>query len=211
MTVDVSKLAIERSPLTDKPRGHVIDHLKMTLSDDNGIAYYFFDFSRKESLSAVTFLRSMLHQLIRNETLSPDIQRLLETTFGLHGNREPDTGDLEMLITKLCSKLGNVIFIIDGIDEAEQNDRRLVLRFLKNIEQSRLNIQFFVAGQPEVDMTAVFGNCHTVRLRPHDLQIDINTFIDYQVEKEHSGVLSVCEPDMIETIKQVLAAKAQGM
>jgi hypothetical protein len=189
----------------------VIDHLKMTLSDDNDIVYYFFDFSRKESLSAVTFLRSMLHQLIRSETLSPDIQRLLETTFGPQGNREPDASELETLIIKLCGKLGNVFFIIDGIDEVEQNDCRVVLRFLKNIGQSRLGVQFFVAGQPEVDMAAVFGNARAVCLRPHDLQTDIKTFIDSQVEKEYSVVLSVCKPDLIKTIKQVLATKAQGM
>ncbi|KAF8241688.1 hypothetical protein K440DRAFT_591719, partial [Wilcoxina mikolae CBS 423.85] len=191
--------------------GHVIDHLRMTLCSDNNIAYYFFDFSRKESLSAVTFMRSMLHQLIRSEILSPDIQRLLEAILGPNGNREPDAGEMETLIIKLCGKLGNVFFIIDGIDEVERNDRRVVLRFLKNIGQSRLGIQFFVAGQPEVDMTMVFGNCHAVRLSPQDLQTDIKTFIDFQVEKEYSGVLSVCEPDLINTVKLVLATKAQGM
>jgi hypothetical protein len=189
----------------------VIDHLKMTLSSNNDIFYYFFDFSRKESLTAVTFLRSLLHQLIRNEILSPDIQRLLEAMFGPNGNREPDTGEMETLIIKLCGKLASVFFIIDGLDEMEQNERRVVLRFLKNIGKSRLGIQFFVAAQPEVDLTAVFGNCHAVRLQPDDLQTDIKTFIDYQMDNEYHGILSVCEPELAKMIKHVLATKAQGM
>ncbi|KAF8252017.1 hypothetical protein K440DRAFT_658299 [Wilcoxina mikolae CBS 423.85] len=182
-----------------------------TILTNNDVFYYFFDFSRKESLSAVTFLQSLLHQLIRSEILSPDIQRFLEAIFGPNGNREPDTGELEALIIRLCGKLGNVFFIIDGIDEVEQNERRVVLRFLKNIGQSRLGIQFFIAAQPEVDMTAVFGNPHAVRLRPDDLQTDIKVFIDYQIENEYHGVLSICGPELIKTIKHVLATKAQGM
>lgn len=189
----------------------MIDHLNMTLPGDCVVVYYFFDSTRKDSLSAVTFLRSLLHQLIHSEILSPDIQRILEAIFEPNGVREPDLDELEMIIIKVCGKLDKIFFIIDGIDEAEQHHRRVVLRFLKNIEQSRSGIQIFVAGQSEVDIAVVFGDIHAVHLKSHDLETDIKTFIDFQLEMAYSGSLSVCEPDLISAVKKALALKAEGM
>jgi hypothetical protein len=162
-------------------------------------------------LSAVTFLRSLLHQLIHTEILSPDIQRILQAIFDPNGVREPDIDELEKIIIKVCGKLGKIFYIIDGIDEAEQNHRRVVLRFLKNIERSRSGIRIFIAGQSEVDIAVVFGNIHAVHLKSHDLETDIETFIDFQLETEYSGVLSVCESDLISAVKKALALKAEGM
>jgi len=189
----------------------VIDHLKRTLPGDCVVVYYFFDFFRKDSLSAVTFLRSLLHQLIHSEILSPDIQRILEAIFDPNGVREPDIDELEKIIIKVCGKLDKIFFIIDGIDEAEEHHRRIALRFLKNIEQSRSGIQIFVASQSEVDIAAVFGNIHAVHLKSHDLETDIKKFIDFQLETEYSGVLSVYEPDLISAVKNALILKAEGM
>jgi len=211
---DASELIFKTLPLTEvHPRAHVIERLKNMLSGDKDmrvVSYYFFDSSKKESLSAITFLRSIMHQLIWSENLSPNIQRRLEAIFGLNGKREPDVDELETLIFELYKKLDKVFLIIDGIDEVEQDDRRIVLRFFKHTEQNQSGIKLFVAGQPEVDMTTVFGSCQAVHLRPHDLETDIRTFIDFQLEKI-SGILSICESDLITTIKRTLALKAQGM
>ncbi len=65
---------------------------------DTAIVYYFFDYSCKESLPVPTFLRSILDQIIKMETLLPHIQRRLESLFvSQTDQREPDIAELERL------------------------------------------------------------------------------------------------------------------
>ncbi|KAF8544009.1 hypothetical protein BDD12DRAFT_977932 [Trichophaea hybrida] len=194
--------------------GHVIDHLMTTRpsEESRAVAYYFFDFRRKESLSILTFLRSILHQVLRIDKISPEIQRRLEEIFiGTTGTREPDLIELQGLITDVCATniQEEVFLVVDGIDEADEGVRKIVLQFLKDM-QLCARVKLFAAGQPEVDIKKVV-RCVTISITPRELEDDIRTFIDVQVEKELNGVLSVHESGLVDKIKDVLAWKAQGM
>lgn len=195
----------------------MIDQVKKSLASekDTGIAYYFFDSAHKESLLPGTFLRSILHQILRTETLNPELQRLLKAIFiGPNGSREPEIHELETLILKLCNKLQKLIIIVDGINEAEQDDRKLVLHFLKHIQQSRAVIKLFVASQPEVDVPAFFNDDQLthINIRTDDTRLEIDDFINVRVEKEAKhGSLVCCGPAIIDEIKKALKLKAKGM
>jgi len=175
------------------------------------IAYYFFDFRRKESLFTLSFLRSILHQILQIDNISPGIQRRLETIFiGTIGIREPDVIELQKLVADVCttSIQKEVFLVVDGIDEADEDVRKIALHFLKNM---RSRVKLFAAGQPEIDITKLFDSCVTISISARDLENDIWTFINVQVEKELNGVLSPYGSELIETIKSVLAWNAQGM
>lgn len=197
-------------------RGLVIDQLKKTLPNHENtvIIYYFFDLIRKESLSVFTFLRSILHQLIQAETLAPSMLLALETIFiGPNGTREPDIEELESLITELGAVQKEIIIIIDGIGEADPHNRKVILRFLKSLQQ-RIFVKLFISSQLDVDIMKFFNNRQVtqINIKPHDLDPDIRVFIENQVEKEYtSGFLSTCLPDMVHHIKQTLALKAKAM
>lgn len=182
---------------------------------DTAIAYFFFDSAQKESLSPYTFLRSLLHQVLRTDSLNPTLQRRLEAIFiGPNGSREPEIDELETLIFELCNTMPKVIFLVDGINEVEHNDRRLVLRFLKAIQQSQAVIKLFVTCRPEVDVP-IFpkdGQLTHIKIRAHDNRFEIEGFINSRVEKEaKEGSLVVCGPAVIEKIKNVLKMRANGM
>ena len=182
---------------------------------DTVIAYYFFDSAQKDSLSPRTFLRSILHQVLRTESLNPTLQRRLEAIFiGPNGSREPEIDELETLIFDLCNTLQKVVILVDGINEAEQDDRRLVLRFLKAVQQTQAVIKLFVASRPEVDAPIFFsdGQLTHINIRAHDTRPEIEDFINSRVEKEvKDGSLVVCGPAVIDKIKDVLKMKARGM
>ena len=182
---------------------------------DTVIAYYFFDAAQRESLSPCTFLRSILHQVLRTESLNPTLQRRLEAIFiGPSGSREPEIDELERLILELCNTLQKVIILVDGINEAEQDDRRLVLRFLKAVQQSQAVVKLFVASRPETGVPIFFsdGQLTHITIRAHDTRLEIEGFINSRVEKEaKDGSLAVCEPAVIDKIKNVLKMKARGM
>lgn len=181
---------------------------------DTVIAYYFFDSAQKDSLSARTFLRSILHQVIRPVSLNPNLQRRLEAIFiGPNGSREPDIDELETLLFDFCNIQQKVIILVDGINEAEQGDRKLVLHFLKAIQKSQAVIKLFVASRSEVDVPILFSDSQLshINIRAHDTRLEIENFINSRVEKAKDGSLRVCGPAVIDKIKHALKMKARGM
>ena len=195
----------------------MVEQLAKTVSTDQGtiVAYYFLDSIRKESLSVYTFLRSIIHQLIRLETLTPSLQQTLEKVFiGHNGIREPEAEELESLIIDLCATEKRVILIIDGVDEAEQTDRRLIIRFLKSLQKRYPFVKLFISSQLNMEAISFFSDNHVfqIKIKPHDLEKDIRMFIEDRVGKEYtSGSLSICSPDLIDHIKKTLTTKARGM
>ena len=179
-------------------------------------AYYFFDSSQKESLSPYTFLRSILHQVLRTELLNPALQRRLEAIFvGPNGNREPEIDELEELIIGLSDKLQNVTILVDGIDEAEPEDQRLVLHILKNaIEKSQAVIKLFISSRPGVNVPIFFsgnGQLTHVNILAQDTQTEIDKVIRFRVENvAKEGPLAACEPATIDIIIEALRMGACG-
>lgn len=186
----------------------------LTGKTDTVIAYYFFDSTQKESLSPRNFLRSILYQVLRIESLNPTLQQRLKAIFiGSYGSREPEIDELETLVLELSNTVQKVIIIVDGINEVEQNDQKLVLRFLKAIQQSQAAIKLFVASRPEVEIPIASSNGQLthISIRAHDNQLDIDDFIESRVEKEAKhGSLIVCEPAVIDKVKNVLKKRANG-
>jgi hypothetical protein len=179
---------------------------------DKGIVYYFFDSARKDSLSVIHFLRSVLHQLLRIEDITPTIQQRLEAIMGVDGEREPDFDELQPLIVQLCCKLNQVLFLVDGVDEVDIEERKVVFRFLRNVFQAQPKAKFYISSLPEVDTATIARNCKAIHLNPDDLYSDIQTFIDFRLgHPDYSELVLMCGPVVIEEIKESLAIKAQGM
>ena len=170
--------------------------------------------TRRESLSAVTFLRCIIHQLLQVEILTPTTQRRLEKVFCPFGVKiEPEFDEMKMLIIELFKILQKVVIAVDGINEVEQADKVLILDFLR-YTQSYTNIKMFIACEPELDLSSILGTCHVIRIsiRALDLPHDIRKFIDSQVDDQRrSGWSSACKEALIDQIKDTLAAKANGM
>ena len=107
-----------------------------------------------------------------------------------------------------------MLILVDGINEAEQDDQRLVLRFLKAVQQTQAVIKLFVTSRPDVNIPIFLsdGRLTRINIRAHDTRPEIEDFINSRVEKEvKDGSLVVCGPAVIDKIKDVLKMKARGM
>ncbi|MCJ1424468.1 hypothetical protein MMC29_002356 [Sticta canariensis] len=199
--------------------GHVVEWMTKGLASqkDTRIAYYFFDSAQKESLLPGNFLRSILHQLLCIESLIPALQRRLEAIFmGLSGTycREPEIDELETLVLDMCDLLQKTIILIDGINEMEQDNRKLVMRFLKSIQQNQAVIKLFITSRPDVDLLKIFseGQLTRINIQAQDTRAEIENFVNTRVDKEaKNGPLAVCGPAVIDEIKKTLNMKAKGM
>ena len=137
------------------------------------------------------------------------LQRHFDPADGLH---EPTLENLQGLIFEVCSLLNDVYFVVDGLDEAEPDSRIAVLQFLEHVPP---HVKIFVAGQPEIDIAALF-KCSwavTIDITEHDVKEDIRKFIDIRLGQDRAAndVLSSYGPCFTDHVKVALASKAQGM
>jgi hypothetical protein len=187
--------------------------LKKEFSTDKDtiIVYYFFDYSTKASLAVPTFLRSILHQVLTVEKLLPAVQRRLESLFSSEiGQWEVDVDEVASLILDFCSALKTVFLLIDGLDEVDPNDGRVIRNFLKKF-QGIASVKVFITTHPAMDMSAVFSKCRTLKIKPQDVEPDITAFVENQIEECSHEELYRCSPTLLESIKQALILGAQGM
>ena len=201
--------------------GLAIERLSKTtrLDETKIVIYYFFDFIRKESMLTLTFLRSILHQLIdcliSIDKLDPNIQQSLEQLFmNSSGQTEPQVEELEKLMLECCARYKRVYFLIDGIDEADQVNKRYIFRFLKKIQLYCPSVKLFISGQLDTITMKAFGHnqVFSIKIKSQDLDSDIRVFTENQIEHERKfGVLTNCLPELIGLIKQFLTSHAHGM
>ena len=176
------------------------------------VAYFFFDYRWKESLSAITFLRCILHQVLQMDGVSSGIRKRLERHFGdAYDSQDPTLENLQELIFDVCSSLNEVFFVVDGLDEAEPDCRIAVVQFLECMQP---HVKIFVSGQPEIDIATLFkGSRAVIRITERDVKEDIWKFIGIRLGQDRAAndVLSDYSPCFIDHVKQALASKAQGM
>ena len=191
----------------------MIDYLAVTYSSkqDTAIIYYFFDYTAKESLRMSTFLRCILHQVIRPEKLDPSILLRLESLFlGQMDQTVLNITELKDIFVKFYRSFKIGLLLIDGLDEVDVNDQRCVKEFLMTIQYMSC-AKLFITTHPELDVSKVLRNTEILRIDPKYLKTDIETFIDVKFKEHSQGELRICQPDHLSKIKEFLLSCADGM
>ena len=194
-------------------RGYIIDYLKTTFSDSKKtvVIYYFFDSTYKKSLKTSTFLRCILHQAIRLESLAPDSQRRLESLFmDQIDQSEPAARELEQLFLHFYGKFKTAFLLIDGLDEADEIEQRNVKSFLKEVQKMD-GARILAVTHAALDMSTVFARSWALHIQLEDLKGDIEMFVQSQIDRYSQEELSNCSPSELAIIKQKLVSDAEGM
>jgi len=194
-------------------RGYIIDYLSKRFSahSETVVIYYFFDSSEKKTLKASNFLRCILHQAIRLESLLPDSQRILESLFKDQIDQsDPTTSELEHIFFHFYGKFKSAFLLIDGLDEASDIEQRNVKSFLKTVQKMD-GARVLTTTHAAMDMSKVFTRGLALQIKPKDLEDDIATFIQSQIDKYSQGELCDCSPAVLDIIKRKLVSDAQGM
>jgi len=165
----------------------------------------------KKSLRLSTFLRCILHQAITPESLRPDIQRRLELLFPTQA--APADLSFEMLedvFTEAIKEFKIVYLLIDGLDEVEASDRRVLKSFFRKV-QSHKGAQICLAAHAAMDVSIILRNSRTIYIEPRDLESDIEVFVRKQIDKHSGEELFICSPALLDKIKDALVSRAGGM
>ena len=185
---------------------NVVEDLRMTTSDP--VAYFFCRYDEATSLDTRTIIGSIARQIL-DHIKSYLVDAVAET--------RPDTMDTDQILHYLqelpSSNSQKYFIIIDGLDECEEKEARLLLQCLKDLLMSKHVFQVYCSSRPDV-----FRWAHTVLEPQWNLSMSSRTNVDIEeyvedalVKHLDSGTLSIGDSTLILTIQDTLLKKSDGM
>ena len=135
-------------------RSLVVDHLNDSFATPKvGLAYFYFSYQNRDSLSAETVFRSLLRQLVVS------CKELPKSVLELHQRTESkerplQLEDLEQALSVACGYFDNIFVVIDALDECDSAQRRALMRALSDV-QKKAPFKLFLASRPHLESEIV--------------------------------------------------------
>jgi len=190
----------------------VIDYI-FSQQKPSMICYFFCDFANRQSLEIRTLLSSFIKQILTVFTKIPqDLQHQLEKDFGSLYT-EPTLDELFGLLAKVTQLSAITYFIVDGLDECSDHERRRLLLYLQNLTTARKDgIKVLISSREDGDISHSVQNYRKVSLDSSQNSTDIDAFVETELHRRvEEGNLVVGHPSMIQEIQEALNRGSDGM
>jgi len=144
----------------------VIQHLRQAAGADEAVIYCFFDYARREELTAETVLAELLLQLFTKDRskFRNVIVRLYDEAEA--GRRKPTLDELSSAFGTSCKRLKRIFVLVDALDECDHAIRRRLLSALDPAANE--NCYLLVMSRPHIHSSAYLN-----KLSLETLEIDI--------------------------------------
>ena len=189
-------------------RSTVINHLENIYKSDTkvGIAYYYCDFARDQTLTLAKLVGSLLSQLIQQDADSQFIESNIFELFDEHeaSSSYPTASELECYFLRLAETFSNTIIIIDALDEITNRDD--IVHFLVSLSGADGCIKLFIASRNEPDLEDAFPHFNNIAIGSRDIESDVEQYIRSRISRSRwKG--SPGSEEIVQTLKQ----RADGM
>ena len=169
------------------------------------VCYFFFRDGQQEQQTIVNALKAILHQLF-SKSADPDIIEFALSRYKDHGNKLSSMSEeLWIILTKTAEHqmAGEIVCVIDALDECEKNEREKLLRALSDYysdsnrtASSNSRLKFLITSRPYSDISLEFRplfNCATYIHFHGDekteiISEEINIVIDTKLEAVTQGM-----------------------
>lgn len=161
-------------------RSLVLDELLSAVGNaDIGVAYIYLDYADRQAQTLDNIISSLAKQLSLWKKGNEDIKTLYEQCQ--RGKSRPDLSKLEATLKTVCNRFKQVFFVLDALDECEDNIRRLLLAQLKGLEKSRC--RYFLTSRPHLqDLRRNLCDYPKIEIKAQDL--DIKLLIQKRIEDD---------------------------
>lgn len=185
---------------------NVVDEVNLT--SNNTVCYFFCRHDIMYSCLARTIVGSLCRQLLSGHLKEATMDEFL-------GEYVQSLGfdDVVGLTKNILSRKGRCFFILDGLDDCDDKERRQVTEALSKIQETTLLLAFVSLRSQVDEVETKFGG-----LRPQFIfkmpeeNPEISNFIMGALkEKIETGKLVLGDRDLIVEIRDTLTAGAQGM
>lgn len=183
-------------------------------SEGQAVAYHYCDHADKRTLDATAIFGSLARSLLETVDLDPHVSKLIDEYYR-NGERIPEPAEVLDILSKTIYGFGNITIVLDGIDEAREDDRQVVYEGLKKLSRTTktwIKIAIFCREDAARAVCNSPGTSFSIRMCDDNISTDINDYIRHSVTTLlESGELAVRSPELEETIVKTLANGAKGM
>ncbi|KAJ5114064.1 hypothetical protein N7456_002598 [Penicillium angulare] len=182
----------------------VIDDLmkKFTQNLNFGIAYIYFNYSRKGEQSIEILAASLLKQL---SVSRPSLPEGLTDLYEKHKNKQtrPSFYEIQKILISVITGYHTVFIVVDALDECQEESSNCRSRFIAEIFhlQKQANINIFATSRDYLQITEKFQDGLKIDIRAHDE--DVRSYLREKIQHSNSPTLA-SHSDEIE--KQIIAA-----
>lgn len=174
------------------------------------ISYFFCTVNDRRSGESYTILTSLVRQILNIFEETAGIGETLKSMFATNC-RDPNVKELSVLLATVARLSTASHFIIDGLDECNDSDRREILATLGElIRQIPRGIKIFISSRwLDSELLESFKEISIGVSRDcSDIDLYVREIVD---EKIGDRSIVIKDPRMAEEIKQCLIGKAGGM
>ena len=199
---------MSRSELLTRRRSLIIDHiLERTLSKNEAVAYFYFDYRDQEVQKPAYFLASILRQLAARKR--PFHPSLLEFYNRSQGDQAQDLmSELYDAIQVMCESFEKCFILVDALDECKnQGYRKEIVGVLKSLPTAKTKI--FVTSRPHIhDIKQYFEDA--LRIHVEASETDVRHYCSRMIEESENATDLMGESLRQQVIDSV-SSKADGM
>jgi hypothetical protein len=185
----------------------IVDKIKKSSSK---CLFVFLSYKHRQTLSATSLLHSLLVQLVGDdETLQPVLCKLFQA------HRSELKGNINIardVLSKLIRCAGPLHIVVDGLDEVEEGERRVILDALLKLLTECSLMRLCISSRPEHDLS------RALKVKAEIVQVDQNNsgciqkYVTHRIEQWFDQQLDVTEEDCaeIQSFLAPLSSKARG-
>ncbi|KAJ5749070.1 uncharacterized protein N7511_010766 [Penicillium nucicola] len=193
---------------------NLVDDLHIHVQDSKvPVIYFFCRYDISESLQARTIIGSIARQLLaRIQSRRLNFDSAMADL--LNKNRLGDFDTMFALLQRVLVSDFKAYVVIDGIDECESSERRILMEELRRLQNTfSIHLCISLRLEPnshlEVDTD---GLIHATITQIPDNSSEIGAFIQAELEScISSGRLIIGDPHLILEIRDTLSQRSQGM
>jgi hypothetical protein len=178
-------------------------------SSTTALAYFYFDFNEPKKSKADAFVRSIITQLLfQNTAAFIPIEKLFKQNND--GAFQPTLQDLLSALSQMVSGFGGVYLVIDALDEStELEDMLKLISDIRSWDEDHMHI--IVTSRLESKIEDLLSTAATASLCLDEFVMaeDLSFYIASQLKEDSK--LARWPPDVQETIRHSLVKDSRGM
>lgn len=190
----------------------MIDYVLTTeYSPQDKLLFFFARSDDQSSVTAETILRSFARQAFEHVEVLDEMTASWNDTQSLLSMK---LSDVVWFLKNRIEVQRRTYIILDGLDECEKKERRIILDALSTLASAGLGAKVFVASRDTVssDVKKAFSSFEHVTMGCLSARSDIVAFVENEVnDRLENEDLVVGDQSLVDDIKKALVEHADGM
>ncbi|KAJ7245625.1 hypothetical protein B0H12DRAFT_1220682 [Mycena haematopus] len=159
----------------------LFEQRKQPKAQPPAVAWFYFDFRKKETQSIETALRRIVLQL---SAQSPNLYQTLDNQYNLvNGQKLPTYLELQSIFHRLLQEFGHTYVVLDALDECDStNFDQLVNLVLALKTRAETGLHLLITSQTRDIFEKRFGGMNHITLEANVMQDDIKCFVTSKLQ-----------------------------